>query len=246
MKMEIIGPLLLSLLAGLSTLIGIIFIYIRTNKVEEYIVFFLSFSMTMMISISLFELIPNSIINMINEYKCYGIIISILIFLLGYQSVYFINKKIKNNNSSLYRIGILSMISLILHNIPEGIAVFMSAYKNIKLGLKICIAIILHNIPEGISIALPLYFSGESRGVCIKYTLLSAIAEPLGALLSFIFLRRVVTNISLSYILLFVSGIMICLSINDILKEIIKYNHKKYMIIGIFFSLIISLLLILI
>ena len=244
MNMEIIGPLLLSFLSGLSTILGSLSIFINLKKVGEFITFCLSLSMIIMISISIFELIPESLIVMINKYNyVYGIMISFLVFILGYQTVYFINKKI-NSNNNLYKIGIINMLCLILHNFPEGIAIFISAYNNMKIGIKLCTAIILHNIPEGIIISVPLYYSGYSRGKVILYTLFSALAEPFGALLSIIFLKNIVSNSSLSFIFLFVSGLMISLSINDILKEIISYNKKKYMLIGIIVGLILSLIII--
>ena len=241
MKMEIIGPFLLTLLAGFSTMIGCLLTFIKTVRVGEVVVLFLTFSMGIMISLSIFDLIPNSIPFILNKYGLYyGIAISILIFMLGYLTIDIINRFIKLKDNNLYRIGILSMISLMIHNFPEGILVFMSAYSNFKLGIKLCISIMLHNIPEGISISIPIYYSGQSRGMAIKMTLLSSIAEPLGALLSFLFIRR---GVSISFIMLFVSGLMISLSLNDILKEILHYNNIKNMIIGFIVSISLSLLL---
>lgn len=244
MNMEIIGPLLLSFIAGLSTLIGCIFIFFKIKKVGEFICFSLSFSMTIMILVSIFDLMPNSINIIYNEYgKIYGIIFIILTFLLGYLTISKINSKISSNNNSLYKIGILSMLSLMLHNFPEGIAVFISAVNDFKIGIKLAIAIILHNIPEGISIAVPLYYGGKSRGSAIKLTFISGIAEPIGALLSYIFLRNIINEIFLSFILLFVSGLMISLSINDIYNEIKKYHNLKYRYYGYILGIILFLLL---
>lgn len=114
-------PLLLSFIAGISTVLGSLFILFRIKKVGEFVVFSLSFSLGIMTLISLFDLIPSSYPVIINNYGfIYGIIIFILVFLLGYQSVKLINDRIKDNDSSLYKIGILSMISLVLHNFPEG------------------------------------------------------------------------------------------------------------------------------
>ena len=154
-------PLLLSLIAGLSTVIGSLLIFIKIKRIGEFITFSLSFSIGIMTLISIFDLIPSSVPIIINKYYyLYGIPICILTFLLGYLSISKINKKIdkSNNKSSLYKIGIVSMISLMLHNFPEGMAVFMGAYTNISIGIKLCIAIMLHNIPEGIAIAVPLYY----------------------------------------------------------------------------------------
>ena len=138
-------PLLLSLIAGLSTLIGGFLILFKIKNINKFIVISLSFSISIMILISLFDLLPNSVSLLLNKYNRVGIILVILTFLLGYLTIYLITNKLENE-SSLYKIGILSMISLMIHNFPEGIAVFMSSFVNIKIGFKLFIAIVLHNI----------------------------------------------------------------------------------------------------
>ena len=115
-------------------------------------------------------------------------------------------------------------------------AVFMGAYTNISIGIKLCIAIMLHNIPEGIAIAVPLYYSGVGKRKTFLYTLFSGLTEPLGALLTYLLFKNYINDIFLSFVLLFVAGLMISLSINDMLKEALSYNKLKYMYIGILLS----------
>ena len=239
-------PFLLSFVSGISTMIGSIFIFLRIKRVEEFTILSLSFSMTTMILISIFDLLPSSIPIIIKNYNLIiGLIISLLVFFLGYLSIYVISNKI-NTNKSLYKIGILSFISLLLHNIPEGIAVFMSAYNNIKIGFKMCFSIMCHNIPEGIQISVPLYYSGESRGRVVLLTLISSFAEPMGALLSYVFSKDYFNELFISFILIFVSGLMISLSVNEIYNEIKFYNLKIYKIIGILIAIILSTVIFLI
>ena len=242
-------PLLLSLIAGLSTVIGSLLIFIKIKRIGEFITFSLSFSIGIMTLISIFDLIPSSVPIIINKYYyLYGIPICILTFLLGYLSISKINKKIdkSNNKSPLYRIGIASMISLMLHNFPEGMAVFMGAYTNISIGIKLCIAIMLHNIPEGIAIAVPLYYSGVGKRKTFLYTLFSGLTEPLGALLTYLLFKNYINDIFLSFVLLFVAGLMISLSINDMLKEALSYNKTRYIYIGILSSCFVIVLALLI
>jgi len=134
------------------------------------------------------------------------------------------------------------MIALMLHNLPEGIVTFLSSYQNIELGIKISIAIMLHNIPEGISIAVPIYYATNDRKKAVKKTLISGLAEPLGAILAFLFLRNVITNTMIGFILLLVAGIMITLAIHELLPKALKYNENKYILLG--FGIGILLLLI--
>ncbi len=173
---------------------------------------------------------------MLSKYRLFkGIIICLISFVLGIISINIINKQINKNKvgDNLYKVGILSMLALLLHNLPEGIATFMSAYKDVNLGISLGIAIMLHNIPEGVSIAVPIYYSTNSRIKAIKKTLLSGLAEPLGAFLAYIFLAKFITDELISIVLLFVAGIMITLSINNLLGQALKYKQNKFILLGL-------------
>ena len=234
---------LISTIAGLSTLIGCLFIFIKVKNVNKFLSISLSFSAIVMILISIFDLIPNSFFELLNKYKLMGILISIISFIFGIFLIKISNKIIKNleeKGSSLYKLGIISAIVLIMHNIPEGIITFLTSETDLKLGLKIAIAITLHNIPEGICIAVPIYYSTKRVGKAIKTTLISGLSEPLGAILAYLFLYKYISTDILNIIFIIVAGIMISLAINEILKESIKYSEKnnKYIYIGIIIGII--------
>ena len=87
------------------------------------------------------------------------------------------------------------MLAIIIHNVPEGIATFISTTKSINLGLSLTLAIAIHNIPEGISISVPIYYATKSKFKAFSYTLVSALSEPLGALLTYLFYHLLSTII---------------------------------------------------
>lgn len=245
--MEIIGALLISTIAGLSTILGslVIFFKFKEKNINNFITLSLAFSLSIMIGISVTDLIPESThILLLNWGIGKGIIISLITFIIGIILIKYLHKIINKTaqKNDLYKLGILNMLALILHNFPEGIATFMSSYKDIELGLKLALAITFHNIPEGISIAVPIYYATKSKKNAIYKTFLSGIAEPIGALLAYIFLSKYITDSLISVILLLVGGIMITLAIDIIYPKAKKYNLDKYMYLG----LIIGLALILI
>lgn len=234
--MNIIIPLLISLLAGLSTVIGAIVILFKIKKqnIKKFITFCLSFSLAIMIGISITDLIPASFFNIWFNYNIsYAITIIIISFTSGVGVVLLINKLTIDNEDNLYKLGILNMITLIIHNFPEGIATFLSSYNDINIGIKLSLAIMFHNIPEGIAIAVPIYYSTNSKIKAFTKTLLSGLSEPLGALLAYLILSKYITEMMISIILLFVAGIMITISIHKMLPEALKYNFNKYIYLGI-------------
>ena len=124
------------------------------------------------------------------------------------------------------------MIAIILHNIPEGIATFITSSTDIKLGLTLTVAIALHNIPEGISIAIPIYHSTNNKFKAVIYALISGMSEVLGSILAFILLKPIINNNIMSALYGIIAGIMIHISVYELipgaykdgtLKEILKY-----------------------
>ena len=213
--MQVLIPLLISTIAGLSTCLGalIIFFKIDSAKINRFITFCLAFSASVMIGISIFDLIPESFFAYFGVYGLSkSILLLVIAFIISYIVITFMSTLInkQEQKQDLYKLGILNMIVLILHNLPEGIATFLSSYQSIDLGIKLSVAIMLHNIPEGIegiSIAVPIYYATGSKMEAFKKAFLSGIAEPIGAILAFIFLKNYITDMMISIILVIVNKI---------------------------------------
>ena len=113
---------LLSFLAGISTLIGFLFIFIKKDK-KIIISKSLGFASGVMITISIIDLIPNSLLLLIKKYNLiYTLFFIIIGFLTGIMISSIIDKKIENsskNNANLYKSGIITMLVIMMHNIPE-------------------------------------------------------------------------------------------------------------------------------
>lgn len=236
--MNIFLPLLISTIAGLSTMLGslVIFLKIKPKNINKFISFCLAFSIAIMIGISVTDLIPSSFFTCLKYYSLTKtILIMFLAFIFSYILITLISKKIDKTTSSnnLYKLGILNMLILIFHNLPEGIATFLSSYQDIYLGSRLGLAIMLHNIPEGISIAVPIYYATKSKLKALKSTFLSGVAEPIGALLAFFFLKQFISDAFISIVLIVVGGLMIILSIEEILPKAIKYKETKFIYLGL-------------
>ena len=245
--MEIIGALLVSTIAGLSTMLGslVIFFKWKEKNINKFITVSLSFSLAIMIGISITDLIPESTYLLLSNYGIgKGIFCSVITFILGIILVKYLHHLMNKSEvkNDLYKLGILNMLALILHNFPEGIATFMSSYKDIELGAKLAIAIAFHNIPEGISIAVPIYYATKSKKNAIGKTFLSGIAEPIGAILAYIFLSKYISDTLIRMILLLVGGIMITLAIEVIYPKAKKYNLNKYLYLGLIIGTVLILI----
>lgn len=224
-------------------MIGTLIIFVSKKYNNKVLVFSLSFAASIMLGISITDLIPTGYSYLI---KYYNMIFIILMIIIGALFTFLIDQYIPDensfNNGKLYKIGIFSAIAICLHNIPEGIITFMSSYKDITLGISLTIAIALHNIPEGISISLPIYYSTHSKFKALLYTFISGISEPLGGLLIYLLLRNYINDVVLNCILLFVGGMMSYISLVKLLPEALKYKRYK----TIFISFVIGIIILLI
>lgn len=241
MDKNVVYSLLISSFAGISTFLGGLVVYLKFKDKNGFIAFALSFSLSVMISLSIFELLPDSFITLSSRFGLLiGIIFTTVMFLIGKFLVTKINKKLAllQNKDNLYRVGLLSMIALMLHNFPEGIATFMASYNDLSAGISLGIAIMLHNIPEGISISVPIYYATGSKKRGVIYSLISGLAEPLGAILAFIVLKNYINEITIALVIVIVAGIMITISINEMLPEVNSYNKKNISILGMIIGVI--------
>lgn len=234
--MNILIPIFITSMAGLSTVLGNILLFINDKYKDKLISFCMGLAFIVMFLISVLELIPEGI-RLVNGYfSGYEIFYySLVLLLVGYGVVIFIDNKI-DSNSKLYRIGVLSMISLLIHNIPEGIICAMSSVNDIQLGLKLSFMIMIHNIPEGICISLSIYYATKSRGKALLYTVISSLGEILGALITMLFLYRYINDYIMYVVFIITAGIMITLSVGKILKEGIGLKVFKWLLLGIMFG----------
>ena len=224
-------------IAGLSTLLGTIFVFFKFKDKYKIINISLSFAAAIMITVSLFDLIPEGYNLLSSNIPLLILLISINI---GIIISMFIDKNIHGNE--LYRVGVISMIAIIIHNIPEGIATYIACNHDLKLGIPLAIAITLHNIPEGISISLPIYYAEKSRGKAILYTFISGISEIFGALIAMIFLKDIINNYIMGILLGIIAGIMLYIAIYELIPQAIKYKNKKVSIVSFVVGLIIMLI----
>lgn len=232
-------PFFITFLASLSTLVGSLLIFFKKNK--KIIIASLSFASSVMLIISLSDLLPEAF-NLIKIDDLYLKIIYILVFLnIGIIMAMFLNKFCYYENE-LYRVGVVSMIAIILHNIPEGIITFITCSNNLKLGIKLGIAIACHNIPEGITIALPIYYATNSKKRALLYTFISGFSEFFGAIISYLFLAKYINNLGILFAI--ISGLMIYISLFELLPAAYKYKNNKiifiFYLIGIVFFIISS------
>lgn len=242
--MDKYNGIVVSLIAGLSTIIGFFSIYIKGSK-NKIIGRSLSFAGGVMIMLSIIDLIPSSITNL-EEQSNYilAVIHSFIFFIVGFVIIYIIQNNVQEKEG-LYKTGIISMIGIMVHNIPEGIATYVLSTIDLKLGILLAVAVIMHNIPEGIGIAIPVYYGTHDKKKAFIYTLVSGLSELIGAVVSFIFLYKFINNTIMGILYAIISGLMIYIGYFELIKNSKKYENdiNTYIMLGMLFILIVEIIL---
>lgn len=238
---NVMYSLLVSFFAGLATMFGSVFIFFKKTD-KRILISSLAFAAGVMICVSFTDLLPSSF-NMLNsiyqEFMC--VLLMMTFFCLGVVLSMLIDKYLPDNscsNNNLYRVGLISMLAIILHNIPEGIATYMASSTDIKLGITLAIAISLHNIPEGISISVPIYYATSSRLKSLSYTFISGISELFGAVLACLFFSRYINDFFMGCLFSLIAGIMIHISIYELIPTSFSYKKNSITIIFIILGFI--------
>ncbi len=255
MEENIISAFLITLFAGLSTGIGGFIVYFSNKLNYKLLSASLGLSAGVMIYVSFLELIPESLENLkasFNEKLSYVYMASA--FFAGIFFIAIIDKfvpetdnpheytKIKSEHSSnnhYKRIGIFTALAIAIHNFPEGLATFISSYDNITIGISIAIATAIHNIPEGISVAVPIFFATKNRKKALLTSFYSGLAEPIGALIGFFILLPFISPVIMGLVFAFVAGIMVYISLDELLPSAEKFGHHHLSIYGLIIGMLI-------
>ena len=143
-----------------------------------------------------------------------------------------------SDKAAIKKLGVMSALAIAIHNFPEGIATFIGALNDPQMGAGITFAISIHNIPEGIAVAIPIYYATKSKGKALLYATLSGLSEVTGALICIaitgIFgIELTGGGIVFPLIMAAVAGIMIYISLDELLPTAEKYGKHHVAIAGV-------------
>lgn len=247
MDVQYIQPFMLTFVAGISTAVGsLVFLFLKRLEPSR-LVFLLGVSAGAMLYISFVELLGTAIDDIgffkANMWFIVGMALMFLIdVLVPHQYIHEEEKGAAIMERKLYRTGVLVALGIAIHNLPEGLAVFISAVSDIKVGVALAAAIAMHNIPEGIAVAVPIYYATKSRSKAFTYSVLSGLAEPIGALLGIYLLQSYLSKDLIGMLFAFVAGIMVFISLDELLPQVFGNKHHHRAIQGVMLGMLLVML----
>ena len=263
---NVIFAFMITLFAGLATGIGSLIAFLAKNTNKKFLSVSLGFSAGVMIYVSMVEIFVKAKDSLIlARGEKLGSWLTVIAFFGGMLLIAIIDKFVpsgenphevrsipseedeeERNRRGLLRTGVFTALAIAIHNFPEGLATFVSALSDMKIAIPIAVAIAIHNIPEGISVSVPIYYATGDKKKAFMYSFLSGMAEPIGALVGYFLLRNFFNDLSFGIIFAMVAGIMVFISLDELLPAAKEYGEHHLSIYGLILGMIvmaISLLL---
>ncbi len=209
----------LTLIAGLATGIGSLIAFLAKHTDSRFLSASLGLSAGVMIYVSFMELMPESVSLLSELYtERTSYIYMLLSFFSGIAIIALIDRLVPEDEN------------------PHEMHLVSERSKGNRLkrtGIMMAFAIGIHNFPEGIAVSVPIYHATGSKKKAFIYSFLSGMAEPVGALLGYLFLASIWTDSLNALILAFISGIMVYISFDELLPGTEKYGHHHCGVAGV-------------
>ncbi|RDY23577.1 ZIP family metal transporter [Romboutsia maritimum] len=209
---------LIGLLAGvIGTGFGGVISALFNKKVDKYLNFFMGLSGGIMLAVVVFDLMKESM-------EIMGVFYTVIFTFLGVIMTMLIKNILDVSNDM--KSGYLIFISILIHNLPEGLAIGSSFMSAESLGITLAIVIGLHNIPEGLAMALGLVGSKIKISKIILFTMIAGIPMGIGSFLGAYF--GGIFSSLIGVFLAIAAGTMMYV----VLEEIFPKSRSLYCIIG--------------
>ena len=246
--MEQYFGLILTLIAGLFFLVGGL-ISLKVKNKDKLNAFSVALALSIIINLLFHELIPE-IFELLESYNLLFKILLIFIFgILGILILKILDFFIpdhhhdhqdneidkKEHLSHMKHIGTLTLISLLLHNLLEGFAIAGMAVNSFRMGFMVCLSVALHNIPLGTHIFSSIDIQ-KNKLLVASLTLSSLIGGVIFVLIGNI------SNLVLAIISIITLGMLIYISLIELLPELWHKRTKKETIIGLLVGIIIIII----
>lgn len=237
------------LIPFVGTIFGATLVFFIKDKINENLYkILMGFAAGVMIAASIWSLLIPAISQgeQIMKVGWLPAIIGLIFGFLFLIALDYFNNKIKKNINEKKS---LLIMSITVHNIPEGMAVGVAlagafygySLLSITSAIILAVGIAIQNIPEGAIVSIPSRLKGNSKHKSFFIGVLSGIVEPIFAFITF-FITGIISSI-LPFVLSFAAGSMLFVVMNEIIPENSQSGNILLSTIGFAIGFVLMLIL---
>lgn len=239
--------LLLTLILGIFIIIGSIVVFLTKNN-DKFVQFSISLAFGVMLMLISIDLIPEAFEVIDSGNMLYNVIYILVGAVIGFLLLKILDHFIpdhdddldtdEDNDKNLKHIGFVSSIALVIHNIVEGMAIYLLVTSDLKHGLMACIGVGLHNIPLGMVIASTFYKANKSIKKTMFIILGISLSTFIGGLFIYLFNLSNIMNMLESITITLTIGMLVYILIMELLPKVIHSKDKKITFSGILLGIL--------
>ena len=239
--------LLLTLILGIFIIIGSIVVFLTKNN-DKFVQFSISLAFGVMLMLISIDLIPEAFEVIDSGNMLYNVIYILVGAAIGFLLLKILDHFIpdhdddldtdEDNDKNLKHIGFVSSIALVIHNIVEGMAIYLLVTSDLKHGLMACIGVGLHNIPLGMVIASTFYKANKSIKKTMFIILGISLSTFIGGLFIYLFNLSNIMNMLESITITLTIGMLVYILIMELLPKVIHSKDKKITFSGILLGIL--------
>ena len=243
--------LLFTLILGIFIILGAGIVFLTRNN-DKFIEFSISLAFGVMLMLIFLDLLPEAYEVIDSGNVFYNLLYIVVGASIGFLLLKVLDRFIpdhedyldtgEDDDKNLKHIGFVSSIALVIHNIQQGMAIYLLITSDLKAGLFACIGAGLHNIPLGMVIASTFYKSNQSKRKTLWIILGISLSTFIGGLFIYLFHLSTVVELLESISLTLTIGMLTYILGMELLPKIIHSRNRKITLGGILLG--ISLLLI--
>jgi ZIP family zinc transporter len=227
-------------LSWFSTTVGAAGVFAGRRPTQQASGLLLGFAAGMMLAVSFLSLVPDAL-QQARQLNQPAWLVAIAGFLVGIAGLAGLNRcaphahphepgQRTDGPRSALPVAVLIALALTIHNIPEGLAVGISAAAAAMEGhpasaTALTVGIAVHNAVEGLLVAYPLLAAGVSRGRAFLIGAGSGLVEPLAGLLGAVFIANVAPAVP--FALALAAGAMAFVSIEELIPEALRAGSHR-------------------
>lgn len=240
----------LTFLLGIFIILGAVIVFYSENN-EKFVEFAIALASSVIFMLILLDLIPEIVeCSLFHGWLRIFAIFAGISF--GFVLLLVLDKFIpdheddmtteEDDNRNLEHIGWISSVALVLHNLVEGMAIYMLASSDPKAAFIASVGVGLHNIPFGMVIASAFYQQNENRKKTLLMILAVALSTFVGGLLIFLFSLQNFVEILEFLSLTLTAGMLLYILLMELIPKVKKSKHVKISGLGLILGVVLLLI----